>query len=58
MFSGCRLLFLLGVLFAAGCGETGSVGDTNDPATTTDVEQMADETDAAINSNAPGTSEE
>lgn len=41
---------LFSAFFCAGCGsEGGKEGDANDPATTTDVEQMQDETDPALN---------
>jgi hypothetical protein len=47
-------------LINLGCGGGGgSAGDANDPATTTDVEQMADETDEALqNGQGMGTEEE
>lgn len=39
------LLLLTGVIIS-GCGvDAGTVGDENDPAKTTDLEQMQDETD-------------
>lgn len=43
------LLFVMALLIPAGCGSgTGSEGDKNDPAETTDVEQMQDETDPDV----------
>lgn len=40
------LLLLLTGAVISGCGvDAGAVGDANDPAKTTDVEQMQDETD-------------
>jgi len=39
-----RFLLLLGVVVAVGCSApSGSAGDENDPATTSDLEQFADE---------------